>query len=214
MLLDELLTGFNRIAHQVTHRALGLSRIVNAHLKQGARRRFHGGLPKLIGIHLSEALVTLNVEFFRTAHFGKHGSKRTFVVNVALYLRGAGVLLLDTENRRAGDVDIAAVDQFGHIAIEEREQQDADMGAVDIRIGHDDDAMVTRLVGIEILADIGADRRDQRTDRVAGKRTVKARAFDIEDLASQRKNCLRLSVARLLRSTACRVTLYDEDFRL
>ena len=52
------------------------------------------------------------------------------------------------EERRLGDIDIACVDQRTHLAVEERQQQRCDMGAVDISIGHDDDAVVTGLGGI------------------------------------------------------------------
>jgi hypothetical protein len=39
------------------------------------------------------------------------------------------------------------------------------MRAVDVGVGHDDDLVVARLVGVEILrADAGAERRDQRAD--------------------------------------------------
>ena len=48
------------------------------------------------------------------------------------------------------------------------------MRAVDIGIGHDDDAVITSLVGIEVLADVRADGRDERADGVAGKRTMQA----------------------------------------
>ena len=34
------------------------------------------------------------------------------------------------------------------------------MRTVDVGIGHDDDAVVTRLVGVEVVADVRADGRD------------------------------------------------------
>ena len=72
------------------------------------------------------------------------------------------------------------------------------MRAVDIGIGHDDDAMVARLVGVELLADIGADGGDKRADGVAGKRTMQSCALHVEDLAAQGQDGLRLTVASLL----------------
>ena len=41
------------------------------------------------------------------------------------------------------------------------------MRAVDIGIGHDDDAVVTSLVGVEIFSDVRADCRDERANRLA-----------------------------------------------
>ena len=45
---------------------------------------------------------------------------------------------------------MAVVDQAGHLAVEEGHQQRGDMRAVDVGVGHDDDALVAQLV----LADI------------------------------------------------------------
>ena len=60
--------------------------------------------------------------------------------------------VLDLVQRRLRDVDVAALDQLGHLAVEERQQQRADVRAVDVGVGHDDDAVVAQLVGVEVLA--------------------------------------------------------------
>ena len=86
------------------------------------------------------------------------------------------------------------------------------MRAVDVGVGHDDDAMVARLVGVEVVADVRADGRDQRADGVAGQRAVQARALHVEDLAAQGQDGLRLAVAGLLGRAACGIALYDEQF--
>ena len=80
--------------------------------------------------------------------------------------------LLHLVERRLRDVDVAALDQLGHLPIEERQQQRADVGAVDVGVGHDDDAVVAQLVDVEVvaagaLADAGAERGDQRQDLAA-----------------------------------------------
>ncbi len=46
---------------------------------------------------------------------------------------------------------MAAIDQLPHLAVEQRQQQGADVGAVDVRIGHDDDAVVAQLVDVEFV---------------------------------------------------------------
>ena len=66
------------------------------------------------------------------------------VLEVDLFLA-----LLGLVQRRLRDVDVAALDQFGHLPVEECEQQRADVRAVDVRVGHDDDAVVAQLVGVE-----------------------------------------------------------------
>ena len=51
-------------------------------------------------------------------------------------------LPLDLIERRLGDEDMAAADELRHLGIEEGEEQGADVGSVDVGIGHDDDASV------------------------------------------------------------------------
>ena len=214
VLLDELLARLDLIAHELADRALGLGGIVDAHLQKRTGSRLHGGFPQLLGIHLAQALVALHVELLGTAHFLELAAQAVLVVDVALDLRGARVLLLHAEDGRASDVDVAAVDELGHIAVEERQQQDADVRAVDVGIGHDDDAVVTRLIGVEVLADVRADGRDERTDGVAGQGAVQAGTLDVQDLTAQRQDGLRLAVARLLGAATCGIALYNEDFGL
>ena len=64
--------------------------------------------------------------------------------------------------RRLGNIDMAPLDEFRHLPVEEGEQQGANMGAIHVRIRHDDDAVVTQLVRIEFLpADTAAQSRNQ-----------------------------------------------------
>ncbi len=57
--LDEATTGWNRIAHEHVKGAVGLSRVLNVDLEDGAILWVHGRVPKLLVIHLSQALVAL-----------------------------------------------------------------------------------------------------------------------------------------------------------
>ncbi len=136
--------------------------------------------------------------------------QRVLVLQVLL-----GLAARDFVERRLRDVDIAAVDQFAHLAEEERQQQRADVRAVDVRVGHDDDLVVAQLVGVELLrADAGAERRDQRADLLGREHLVEARALHIEDLAAQRQYGLERAVASHLGRAAGRVALDDQQFRL
>src|SRR4029077_12918184 len=91
----------------------------------------------------------------------------------------------------------------------------ADMAAVDIGVGHDDDAVIARLVGVEILAaDAGAERLDQVADLGRGQHLVEARALDVEDLAFERQDRLKAPVAPLLGRAASAVALDDEYLAL
>ncbi len=88
------------------------------------------------------------------------------------------------------------------------------MRAVDVGVGHQDDAVVAQLVRVVLVAaDAGTERGDQRADLVGGQHAVEAGAFHVEDLAAQRQHRLVLAVAALLGRATCRVTLDDEQFR-
>ena len=113
--------------------------------------------------------------------------------------------------RRLRDVDVAALDQVAHLPVEERQQQRADVRAVDVRVRHDDDLVVAQLLGVELLADAGAERGDQGADLLARQHLVDARALDVEDLAAQRQDRLEGAVAPLLGGAAGRVALDDEQ---
>ena len=89
------------------------------------------------------------------------------------------------------------------------------MRTVDVGIGHDDDAVITQLVGIVVLlADATAQRRDERAHLRRREHLVEARLFDIEDLALQRQDGLRAPVAPLLGRAPGGVALHQIDFRL
>ena len=107
------------------------------------------------------------------------------------------------------------LDQARHLAEEEGQQQRADVGAVDIGVGHDDDLVVAHLAEVELLgAEAGADGRDQRADLQVAQHAVDARLFDVQDLAAQRQDRLGLAVAPLLGGTAGRVALHDVELAL
>ena len=115
--------------------------------------------------------------------------------------------------RRLRDVDVAALDEQRNLAIEEREQQRADVRTVDVRVRHDDDAVIAQLVDVEVVAaDAAAERGDQRADFRRLQHLVEARLLDVQDLALERQDGLRAAIATLLGGATCRVTLDDEDF--
>ncbi len=137
------------------------------------------------------------------------GVERRIVLQVELVLA-----LLDLVQRRQADVDVAALDQLRHLPVEESQQQGADVRAVDVGVGHQDDAVVAQLVRVVfVLADAAAERGDQRADFRRREHAVEARALDVEDLALERQDRLGLAVAALLGRTACGVALDDEQFR-
>ena len=85
-------------------------------------------------ILLSDEILQLHVV---AAELDQHLVELRLAFDVFLAL-----LALDLEERRLRDVDEALLHQLRHLAEEEGQQQRADVRAVDVRIGHDDDLVV------------------------------------------------------------------------
>ena len=135
--------------------------------------------------------------------------QRRVVLEVALLLAA-----LDPVERRLGDVEMTLLDDVGEVAVEEGQQERADMRAVDVGVGHDDDLVVAQLAEVEIVADAGAQGGDQRADLLAAQHPVEPGALDVEDLAAQGQDRLHAAVAALLGRAAGAVTLDDEQLGL
>src|SRR5690606_21469737 len=134
------------------------------------------------------------------------------IVDVLLAL-----LALDFVERRLGDVDVALLDQAAHLPVEEREQQRADVRAVDVGVGHDDDLVVAGLVDVEAalalgVADAGAEGGDERADFLVGEYLVEAGLLDVDDFTAEREDRLVAAIAALLGGTAGGITLDDVEF--
>ena len=104
---------------------------------------------------------------------------------------------LDAVERRHGDVDVAALDELLHLPVEERQEQRADVRAVDVGVGHHDDPVVAELLDVELGADAGADRRDDRLDLEVREHLVDAVLLRVDDLAAEREDRLEVLVARV-----------------
>ncbi len=101
------------------------------------------------------------------------------------------------------------------MAVEEGQQQGADVRAVDVRVGHDDDAVVAQVLRLHVVAaDAAAQRRDQIADFLRGQHLLQPRLLDVEDLALQRQDRLEAAVAALLGRAAGGVALDQEDLGL
>ena len=98
--------------------------------------------------------------------------------------------------RRLGDVDVARLDERPHLAQEERQQQRADVRAVDVGVGEDDHLVVADLREVEVVGDAGTDRHDQRLDLGVLQHLVDARLLDVQDLAANRQDRLGPRIAR------------------
>src|SRR3990172_3052879 len=203
--LDEVLARGHFLAHELREHAVGGHRVLDVDLEHDAPGGVHRRLPELLRVHLAQTLVTLDVDLavLEAADVG---------VLLLIVVQPAGLLaVLDAVQRRLGDVEVAAVDQVAHVAEEEGEVEGADVGAVHVGVGHDNDAVVAELGGVELLAEAGAEGGDHRPYRLVGEHLVWAGLLDVEDLAEEREDRLEAAVAALLGGAAGGVALDDEQ---
>ncbi len=87
------------------------------------------------------------------------------------------------------------------------------MRAVNVRVGHDNDAVVPELVGIKfILANATAKRSDNGSHFCRTQHLIEARLFDVQDLPLEGQDCLEFSVSSLFCRTTRRVPLHQIEF--
>ena len=91
------------------------------------------------------------------------------------------------------------------------------MTSVDIGIGHDYDLVICKLVDVDSLRVVGSsDGNAQSAEEARYLLIVEDLMLhgflDVEDLASDRQNSLKRTVAALLGRSACRISLDNEEF--
>ena len=181
----------------------------NSHAQEGALARIHRRFLELARRHLAQA--------FETADFDLTSTREDLAQKLLLVTLVAGVgglaALGQAVERRLGKVEVALLDQARHLSIEEGHQQGGDVGAVDVGVGHDDDPLVTQLVGVELTAGAAAERLHDVGDLLVALQLVFRGAGDVQDLAAQRQDRLAFAVARLLRRAAGGIALDQEDLR-
>ena len=138
------------------------------------------------------------------------GVQVAVVQEVAVFLFRGGRVLHPVE-RRLGDVEVALVYQPLHPAVEEGEQERADVGTVHIGVGHDDHRVVAEGAEVEFRVHPGAEGGDEHPDLLVLQHPVEAGLLHIQDLSPQRQDGLETPVAPLLRRTAGGLALDDED---
>ena len=80
-----------------------------------------------------------------------------------------------------GNVYVAALDQLGHLSIKECKQERTNVTSVNVRIGHDNDAMVAKLIGLIFFnANTSAQYSNERNNLLARQHFVKAGFFYVQ----------------------------------
>ena len=118
ILLDELAARLNVVTHQHGEDFVGLGGVLDGHLLQQAVFGVHGGFPQLLGVHLAKTFVALGMQ-----GGGVLVACYVLVDECLPLLLGVSVLrelLVRTlVKRRCGDVEVSALNDLRHEAIEE-----------------------------------------------------------------------------------------------
>ena len=203
---DEIAARLHVVAHQVGESLLRFGGIGDGDADHLPGLGVHCRLPKLLRVHLSQAFVALEgIAGLQPKLLLQHLELRVVISVIGR------AFVIDFIQRRLGDVDVASVDEGAHKAVEEGQKQDADVVAVDIGIGHDDDLMIADLADVEGFADPRPDGGDHVADFGVGPDPLFARFFDVEDLPTEGKDSLGFAVAAVLRRASCGVPLDDVE---
>src|SRR5262245_37414583 len=109
---------------------------------------------------------------------------------------------------------MATLDELRHLAVEKRQQQGADVGSIDIRVGHYDDSVVAKIRDLEVISpDSAAKCRDQGANLRGREHLVETRLLDVQNLALEGKDRLGSPIATLFCGSAGRVTLDQKQLR-
>ena len=103
-------------------------------------------------------------------------------------------------------------DQLRHEAVQESQHQRIDMCSVDIGIRHNDDLVITKLGNVKFFVNSGSKGCDHCLDFFIAVNPIFSCLLDIQNFASEGKNCLRKTISRALGGAACGITLYEEYF--
>ena len=112
--------------------------------------------------------------------------------------------------RRLRDIDVPLLHQLRHLPVEERQQKCANVRAVHVGVGHDDDLVIAQLRQIEVVANASSQRADDVRHLLRRQHLVDAGPLHVEDFTSDRQHRLILALAPLLGRPTGRVALDDE----
>ena len=173
------------VAHQDGKGFVRGGRVLQLYLQHDPGFRIHGRFPKLLGIHLAQALIPLDRR--RDGHFLQH---------LIPFLIGIGVVMVFALGQPVegglGDIDMSLLDQRLHEPEEKRQQQGPDMGPVHVGIRHDDDLAVTQLRQIKFISNAASQSGDNRHQLVIAVDLIQPGLFHVEHFAPQRKDRLCL----------------------
>ena len=120
----------------------------------------------------------------------------------------------DLVERRLRDEDLPLPHELWHLSEQKGQQQRADVRAVDIGVGHDDDAAVAEFRDVKIFSDSALQRLNEDANFFEAENLIQACLLNIEQLSTQWQDRLVDMVAATLGRSTCGITLDDKELGL
>ena len=159
----------------------------------------------MLGHHFTQTLESLDVVVGFLTESVDGFLQLGFVVTVVVLLTA-----LHFVEGRTSNVDVATFHQLFLIAIEECQQQGADVRTIHIGVGHDHDAVVTQILHIKIFSfDAQTKGCYERLNFCVLVDLGVIGFLDVEDLAAQRKDRLETPIPALFGGSTSGVALHD-----
>ena len=116
---------------------------------------------------------------------------------------------------RHSQIHMALKNQLRHEAVKQSQKQGGNVRAIHIRIGHDDDLIITQLCNVKIVSisfrKAAAEGVDHGLDLRVCQHLVNARLFHVQNLSTDGQDSLIGAVPCHLGAAAGGISLYDED---
>ena len=190
-------------------------------MKQPTRVGMQRGVFELVGVHFAQAFEAAD-GIRRFAHVFlfqafEDGVEFGFIQRVK-FAGGLGFALrvhIHAEQRRLGNINMPVGDEFGEMAVKQREQQHLDVRAVHVRIRQNGDFAVAQAAQIHIVVRavrVHADSDGNIVDFGIAEKLVAVHFKAVEHFAAQGQDGLVTFIARQFGRAARAVAFHQKQF--
>src|SRR5450432_1247320 len=195
------------VFHQFCHQLCSQDTIFHRHALQDAACWIKCGIAQLFRVHFAKTFEAFELQILRISVCTD--KLVTFlIVEQPDYFS----LIFDRIERRAGDIDMTALDQIAEVLMEQRQKQALNMQAIHVGISGDNDTIKFESADIKDIARARAQDIDNRANLFVFDDTFQIRLRHVQRLALQFEHGLKVGEASLPGTAAGGVALNDEEF--
>src|SRR5579885_2493234 len=195
------------IFHQLRDQLCRQHAIFHRDALEDAAGGVKGGVAQFFRVHLTQSFEAFE---FQPLSVGVRGDE--LLPRLVIEQPDDLAFVFDRIERRAGDIDMAALDQVAELLVEERQQETLDVQPIHVGIGGDDDAMELQTADVEAVARPRAKHIDNRAYLLVFYDAFQVGLCHIERLAFELEYRLKLGETSLTGAPTGAVALDDEQF--